>query len=71
MTAHIIFSKIDKINTVTHSEMIKLIKNRFKDDNFDDLNEKSSQLKKIQLKRLAQVAICHCIAMEILKKWKL
>ena len=45
MTAHIIFNKIDNINTVTHSKkMIKLIRNKLKFKNLiisDDLSMKS------------------------------
>jgi|TARA_Y100000389_G_scaffold144382_1_gene142740 beta-N-acetylhexosaminidase len=45
MTAHIIFSKIDSANTVTHSEkMIKIIRNQIKFKNIlisDDLSMKS------------------------------
>ena len=45
MTAHIIFSKIDSINTVTHSKkMIKIIRNKIKFKNIiisDDLSMKS------------------------------
>ena len=63
MTAHIIFNKIDKLNTVTQSnKMIKLIRNKIGFKNIlisDDLSMKSlkGNLKKIQLRRLMQVVI--------------
>ena len=45
MTAHIVYSKIDKLNTVTHSKkMIQLIRNRIKFKNLlisDDISMKS------------------------------
>ena len=45
MTAHVIFSKIDSINTVTHSKkMIKIIRDEIKFKNLiisDDLSMKS------------------------------
>ena len=65
MTAHVIFSKIDPINTVTHSKkMITLIRNQIKFKNLiisDDLSMKSLKYSIEQNTRKAFLAGCNIV----------
>ncbi len=74
MTAHIVYEKLDNINTATHSKkIINYIRNKIGFKNIlisDDLSMKSlkEDLKTIQLKPLIQDVILPYIAMVTLMK---